>query len=432
MGTGRMIRFFFRTGRSVPKVSKLTRLIACHDCAAIYRRTAIAPNATANCLRCDAVLYRNIPDSLNRSLALYIAALMLWVIANLFPFLGMEVGGVYHENLLFAGGWALYHNGMGVLGLVVFLTSIVFPLATILGMIYLLLPVRLGIAPPQAGLVFQFVRILEPWSLIAVFMLGTLIAIVKLEELATVVPGLSLAAFAALLVVYTLGRSQFDSEILWQKVEKFNEKDTALTSIRSDDRVLHCHLCDGLQTRGHQCHRCGAAIHRRIEGSIEQTWALLLSAVLMLIPANLFPVMTFKTLGKGAPDTILSGIIYLIKSGLWGLGLIVLFASIIVPIAKLLSLSFLLYSVQTKSNWKPKDRALLYRVIEAVGSWSMVDVFLVGLLSGLVSLGLLANITPGIGASFFGAAVILTMLAAHRFDPRLIWDMSKHNSTVAL
>jgi paraquat-inducible protein A len=97
-----------------------------------------------------------------------------------------------------------------------------------------------------------------------------------------------------------------------------------------------------------------------------------------------------------------------------------------------LSLSYLLYSVQKNSNWKPKDRALLYRVIEVIGPWSMVDVFLVGLLSGLVSLGLLANVTPGIGASFFGAAVILTMLAAHQFDPRLIWDRSHHNSAVAL
>ena len=413
-------------------MTELARLIACHECAAIYRRTAIAPNATANCQRCDAMLYRHIPDSLNRSLALYITALMLWVIANLFPFLGMKVGGIYHENLLFAGGWALYQNGMGELGLVVFLTSIVFPLITILSMIYLLLPTRLGIAPPQAGRVFQLARNLEPWNLISVFMLGTLIAIVKLQELAMVVPGLSLAALSMLLVVYAMARSQFDSETLWQRIEKIKALDNAVTSIRSDDKILHCHLCEGLQTKGHNCNRCGAAIHHRIERSIEQTWALLFSAVLMLIPANLFPVMTFKKLGKGAPDTIFSGIIYLIEGGLWGLGLIVLFASIIVPIAKLLSLSYLLYSVQKNSSWKPKDRALLYRVTEVIGSWSMVDVFLVGLLSGLVSLGLLANVTPGIGASFFGAAVILTMLAAHQFDPRLIWDRSHQNSAVAL
>ena len=142
----------------------------------------------------------------------------------------------------------------------------------------------------------------------------------------------------------------------------------------------------------------------------------------MLIPANIYPVMTVKKLGKGQPDTIVSGIISLMDAGLWGLGFIVLFASIIVPFAKLFSLGYLLYSVQNYSTWKPRDRTLLYRFTEAIGSWSMVDVFLVGLLAGLVSLGLLANVTPGIGASFFGAAVILTMFAAQRFDPRLIWD----------
>jgi paraquat-inducible protein A len=357
---------------------------------------------------------------------------MLWVIANLYPFLGMKVGSIYHENLLFAGGWALYQNGMGELGLVVFLTSIVFPLVTILGMIYLLLPVRLGLVLPFAGRVFQLVRTLEPWSLISVFMLGTLIAVVKLQDLATVVPGLSLAAFSLLLVIYTMARSYFDAETLWQRIEKIKALDTAVISIGRADKVLHCHICDGLQTKGHNCNRCGAAIHHRIESSIEQTWALLFSAVLMLIPANILPVMTVKQLGKGTSDTILGGIIHLIEGGLWGLGLIVLFASIIVPVAKLLSLGYLLYSVQTHSNWKPKDRALLYRVVEVVGSWSMVDVFLIGLLSGLVSLGLLANITPGIGASFFGAAVILTMLAAHQFDPRLIWDRSNHNPVAVL
>ena len=109
-------------------------------------------------------------------------------------------------------------------------------------------------------------------------------------------------------------------------------------------------------------------------------------------------------------------------AGLWGLAFIVLLASIVVPVAKLLTLSFLLTSVRRGSQWRPRDRTLLYRVTEVVGAWSMVDVFLVGMLAGLVSLGFLATIEPGIGATFFGGAVILTMLAAHSFDPRLIWD----------
>ena len=350
---------------------------------------------------------------------------MLWLMANVFPFLGLKVGAIYHENLLIAGGWALYQHGMGELGLVVFLTSIIFPILTITGMIYLLLLVRFNVAPPFAGRVYQMITALEPWSLISVFMLGTLISIVKLQDLATVVPGLSLGAFAALLIIYAMARSNFDSEALWERIEDLAVLKPQPTEMKQDEQLLHCHICDGVQTSGHDCIRCGAAVHHRISNSIQQTTALLFSASLMLIPANLYPVMTVSKLGKGQPDTILSGITHLIEGGLWGLGLIVLFASIIVPFAKLASLAFLLWSVQAGSSWKPRDRTMLYRMTEWIGSWSMVDVFLIALLAGLVSLGLLANVTPGIGASFFGGAVILTMLAAHRFDPRLIWDRSR-------
>ncbi|SVB10543.1 uncharacterized protein METZ01_LOCUS163397, partial [marine metagenome] len=195
-----------------------------------------------------------------------------------------------------------------------------------------------------------------------------------------------------------------------------------LTTIDPDSQILHCHICDGLQLQGHNCRRCGVAIHHRVENSIQRTWALLCAAAIMLIPANIYPVMTIKKLGKGQPDTIISGIISLMEAGLYGLGLIVLFASIVVPFAKLVTVGYLLRSVQSGSTWRPRDRTMLYRVTEAIGSWSMVDVFLVALLAGLVSLGILANVTPGIGASFFGAAVILTMFAAQQFDPRLIWD----------
>ena len=403
-------------------MKELEPLVACHECAAIYRRTPIPERASAHCLRCGALLYRQIGDTLNRTLALNLAALMLWIMANLYPFLGLQVAGVYQENLLLTGGWALYEYGMGELGLVVFLTSVIFPLINIVGMLYLLLGVTMGFVPSRAGRVFQAIKLLEPWSLISVFMLGTLIAIVKLQDLAQVVPGFSLAAFTALLIVYAMARSSFDATTFWQRIEHLRGTGQELTTIDPDSQILHCHICDGLQLRGHNCQRCGAAIHHRVENSIQRTWALLCAAAIMLIPANIYPVMTIKKLGKGQPDTIISGIISLMEAGLYGLGLIVLFASIVVPFAKLVTVGYLLRSVQSGSTWRPRDRTMLYRVTEAIGSWSMVDVFLVALLAGLVSLGILANVTPGIGASFFGAAVILTMFAAQQFDPRLIWD----------
>ena len=239
---------------------------------------------------------------------------MLWCMANIYPFLGLKVGAIYHENLLLAGGLALYENGMGELGLVVFLTSIVFPFITIAGMIYLLLPLRFNVIAPATGRVYQIVRVLEPWSLVSVFMLGTLISIVKLQDLATVVPGLSLAAFAGLLFVYALARSSFDPESFWEKLESLAGTMTQPGEHDPTHPLLQCHICEGLQASGHHCLRCGAAVHHRIEDSIQQTWALLAAATVMLVPANLFPVMTVNQLGKGNPDTIISGIISFIPT----------------------------------------------------------------------------------------------------------------------
>ncbi|HAK50905.1 MAG TPA: paraquat-inducible membrane protein A [Gammaproteobacteria bacterium] len=395
-------------------------LVACHECDALYRREPIPVNARANCTRCGSVLYRQIPDAMNRCIALYLAALMLWIMANSYPFLSLKVGGLVEENLLYSGGWALYKFGMPELGVLVFLTSIVFPFVTITGLLYLLIPLRFSHVPPFRGRVVRVVTTLEPWSLIGVFFLGTLISVVKLQDLATVIPGLSLFAFAALLFVYSGARANFDSELIW--ADKPNLREDGLGGSTS---VVNCHTCGMLHLRDthpERCVRCEAPIHFRVEDSLHRTWALLGAATLMLIPANLYPVMTVTKLGKGDPSTIISGVIDLMHAGLWGLAFIVLLASIVVPVAKLLTLSFLLTSVRRGSQWRPRDRTLLYRVTEVVGAWSMVDVFLVGMLAGLVSLGFLATIEPGIGATFFGGAVILTMLAAHSFDPRLIWD----------
>jgi len=132
--------------------------------------------------------------------------------------------------------------------------------------------------------------------------------------------------------------------------------------------------------------------------------------------------MTVIQFGRGAPSTILGGVVHLIEGGMWVLALIILFASVVVPVLKLLVLSFLIVTVQKKSDWRPRDRTLLFRVTEGVGAWSMVDIYVVAILVGLVNFEALSTIRPGIGATFFGAVVVVTMFAAHSFDPRLIWD----------
>ena len=401
-------------------------IIACHECDHFYFYELIPAGAKAKCQQCGSLLYRHIPDSLNRSLALYLTALILFLIANAFPFLSLELGGRVVENILFSSGWAMYELGMGELGVLIILTSILFPFIVITGMLYVLIPARMGTAAPFMAQVYRIVNSIGPWSLVGVFMLGVLIAIVKLQDLANVITGPSLIALALLLVVYTAARASFDPHDLWSSTKHKS------SGISHDDiasrKILNCHTCGFLSLHTGElqtCHRCTSSLHHRKHNSIEATWALLASALILLIPANVYPVMTVIRFGQGEPSTILSGVLHLIESGMWGLAMIVFVASIVVPVMKLTILFFLLISVHKKSIWRPRDRTLLYRVTEMVGAWSMVDIFLIGLLSSLVSLDSLSTIRPGIGAIFFAGVVVITMFAAHSFDPRLIWDNIK-------
>ncbi len=132
--------------------------------------------------------------------------------------------------------------------------------------------------------------------------------------------------------------------------------------------------------------------------------------------------MAVTSFGKTQADTILSGVIYLFVHGMWPLALIVFVASVVVPVLKLIGLTALVISVQRKSQWRPRERARLYRIVEVVGRWSMVDVYVVTILVALVHLGSLASVEAEIGSFFFGAVVVLTLLASQSFDPRLIWD----------
>ena len=401
-------------------------ILACHECDHFYFYELIPAGAKAKCQQCGSLLYRHIPDSLNRSLALYFTALILFLIANAFPFLSLELGGRVVENILFSSGWAMYELGMGELGVLIILTSILFPFIVITGMLYLLIPARMGTAAPFMAQVYRIVNSICPWSLVGVFMLGVLIAIVKLQDLANVITGPSLIALALLLVVYTAARASFDPHDLWSSTKHKS------SAISHDDiasrKILNCHTCGFLSLHKGElqtCDRCTSPLHHRKHNSIEATWALFASALILLIPANVYPVMTVIRFGQGEPSTILSGVLHLIESGMWGLAMIVFVASIVVPVMKLTILFFLLISVHKKSIWRPRDRTLLYRVTEMVGAWSMVDIFLIGLLSSLVRLDSLSTIRPGIGAIFFAGVVVITMFAAHSFDPRLIWDNIK-------
>jgi len=174
--------------------------------------------------------------------------------------------------------------------------------------------------------------------------------------------------------------------------------------------------------RESQCPRCGAPLQGRKPDSVGRSWAYLIASMVLYVPANLLPIMETSSPGGSEQDTIMSGIAYLWHSGSWLLALMVFVASILVPLLKMLGISALLVSVQRRSTWQPAQRARLYRLLKAVGRWSILDIYVVAVTVTLVQLHGLASIQARPGALAFGAVVVLTMLSAMAFDPRLIWD----------
>lgn len=186
---------------------------------------------------------------------------------------------------------------------------------------------------------------------------------------------------------------------------------------------LLCRVPQQAQNGDLRCPRCGAPLHRRKPHSLQYAWAFLLAAIICYLPANLLPIMLTEMLAGTQRDTIMSGVAYLWRSGSWPLALVVFIASVLVPLLKILSMLLLLLTVHWRSRWAPRQRTRLYRLLEVVGPWSMLDIYVVGLLVALVQLQSLATIKAGPAAIAFGAVVVLTMLSAMHFDPRLIWDV---------
>ncbi|MCE1118282.1 MULTISPECIES: paraquat-inducible protein A [Pseudomonas] len=194
-----------------------------------------------------------------------------------------------------------------------------------------------------------------------------------------------------------------------------------------DAGILVCGECHELNRReadtaSQTCTRCGAIVHERRPNSIVRTWALLITAMVLYIPANVLPIMTVSALGQGSPDTIMSGVITLLKHGMLPIAAVVFIASILVPTFKLVGIALLLYSVQRHQPLSARQRILMYRFIEFIGRWSMLDIFVIAILVAVVNFGRIASVEANLGAVAFASVVILTMLAALTFDPRLIWD----------
>ena len=416
-------------GQAVGDSPEITQA-SCHECGQRYQHQSIAPGAVARCMRCGTALYRNRKLSFDNALAYTIAAVILFVVANLFPFLGFGFPGEIRHTTLITGSLQLYQQGEVLLALIVLFTSVIAPAIQLLLLLYLLIPVNLGYNPRGIPSVLKLTLRIRYWSMMDVFLLGILVSAVKLSDMATIVVGPALLAFLTLIFMLAAAQAAFDSQRLWSMVKLPNK--SKLTGMA--DKLAECHVCQlavpmaDKPLKSLDCPRCLTPLHYRKPNSLQRTWALVLAAFVCYVPANLLPIMKTSSVAGTQFDTIMSGIIYLISHGSWPVGLVVLIASVIVPLLKIAILIFLLISIQVRCKWRPKERTQLYRWAELVGKWSMVDIFVVNTLVALVQMGSLVSIEAGAGALFFCAVVVLTMFAAMSFDPRLIWDKLENNN----
>lgn len=409
----------------------MTRLLRCHDCDLLHEVPEVPAGSRALCGRCGAVLLARRPETVERSIALALASLFFWLVANLFPFLTMEIGGRIEPSRLASGVGGLWADGFFELAVLVLLFAVAFPFLKIAAWLAVLVPLHLGLKPRYLAPLFRGLDLLHPWAMTEVFLLGVLVSYTKIVDMASITVGPALVGFVALIVTMIWTDLTLDTAEVWDRIAAPPESGVPATS---GTLLVGCHVCGVVAALSEQhgvvhgrCARCGAGLHRRKANSASRAWALVVAALILYVPANLYPVMILVSFGEATQATILGGVQELIAAEMLPLALLVFFASITVPVLKLVGLAFLLVSVQRRSRWRTRERTVIYRIVESVGRWSMLDIFVLAILAGLVRLGNIATIEPGAGAISFAAVVVITMFGAMCFDPRLLWDAAGAN-----
>lgn len=400
-------------------------LISCHDCGRLHRQRPLQRRESAYCTRCAALLYRATPPDLTRMVALTLAALLIFLIAQCSPIVTLEVKGALTGTTLIGAIGVLWSEQMRLVASMVFFCTVVFPLLELGALLYVALGLRAGMRAPGTDWLLRGVQLARQWAMTEVLMIGILVTLVKMTALARVMPQPGLFAFGALTLMLALV-VRFEPRTLWEVADRLRAPAAApaLTGVP----LLCCAACARVTAaqpgvKRQRCPRCGSLLRRRRPNSVSNTWALLIAAAILYIPANLLTVLHSHTLlGGDANDTIMSGVVYFWRTGSHLLAVIIFVASIVVPLLKLAILSLLAVTAQRRSRWRPQQRTRLYRMVEFIGRWSMLDMFVVTLTVALVRFQTLAVITPGPGALAFTSVVLLTMLASMQFDPRLIWD----------
>ncbi|MGF1726414.1 PqiA/YebS family transporter subunit [Photobacterium nomapromontoriensis] len=391
----------------------MTTARLCPECDLPLLLQVAEKGQSAYCPRCNSRLYRGGASSFSAEFAIALACVILIVPVHLFPLITIRLFGVMIPATLTSGTLTLAPSFPAVALLILFCSSIA-PLL-----------VCGSVLTAQAGLklrrfnLFKYsmwiIEHLKNWAMFDVFLVSLGISCFKVQDYADIFVGPGLYCLIILHILMVLLLSRISISRYWEAWQPETEH-------KCDELVLHCHSCHMTQGNNDHCVRCGCELHKRLPHSIQKTWAYLIAATVFIFPANLYPISIFLNNGKRAEDTIFSGVALLVKTNMTGIAILIFVASIVVPVAKILGLALILLTIQFKRSVNHLQRMKLYRFIQWIGKWSMMDLFVISLMVALIDRDQLLDFTPGPGAIAFGVVVVLTMLAAESLDSRLIWD----------
>jgi paraquat-inducible protein A len=369
-------------------------------------------------------------------LALALTALLLMIPGALAPLLSVSTLGASRTNWLFSGVRIFTEQGFPELGTLVLVGAVVLPFAFLIALVVVLGSIHFGRTESRwLGPLYRWAGLIRPWMMLEVFLVGGFVAYTRIQTVATV--EVDAGGWCLIVATFTtmLALTQLDDRTVWDALTLPGGSDAnpiGPNSIepgsmeRGRRPAVACTVCDLIVPKGlavQSCPRCNASLHMRKPASLPRTASLLIAGYLLYIPANLLPVMTLTSVGEEVePSTIMSGVFELIHNNLWPLALIVFIASIVLPLIKLLGLTWMLIAIRVRSPHLLRARTRLFRGIEQIGRWSNIDVFMGSVLVALLSFGTLTTVRAEPGLVAFAAVVVLTMVATETFDARLMWD----------
>jgi paraquat-inducible protein A len=398
-------------------------LVLCRHCDLLQVLPPLQDGEEAHCVRCGHELDARQRDSALRPILYAVSALFMLVLTNLFPFVGMDAAGSHRDMTFLDASAVLLDEDYPWLAVLVWLFIQAIPAFCMLAIIYL----KLGMYTPLPALV-QVARLLytlKPWSMVDIFLIGLLVAFVKLLTHFDISLGMSFYAFCGFCLLHLRTFQVVDRHELWSRIAPAPQPvDAGIAGCSGLAQGLKvCQCCTAmLRVEQLRCTRCGSKVHARIPASIQKTLALLVTASILYVPANLLTMMETVSLGESIQSTIISGILLMWAEGAYPVAIVVLLASVVIPIVKILVMFWLCYLTTLPVSERSRHGQWIYPLVDWIGRWSMIDVLVVAILAALVRFDNLVGVYPGAATFVFAAVVIVTMLAAMSFDPRLLWD----------